>query len=282
MGPLSDPRVIELIARNFVPVATNLYKIRARKDEAGDFFRAVQKQKDQYQGFWIVTPTGTVLAAHQDVKNEKNWTNEVLAALRFGLERAGPLPPRQYEPRELLPYRGKGTQDDGSVSLALCVRGYREGRPSGQGAYDTIDLSAVEWRDFTPPDPEVGAVWKLSRAVASRFSRCLSDRSDQSTMPKPEEVTQVEMTGTVLDVRRGVAVLRYEGRLAAVHAHPFEKGKTNSGQGQLQGIGTYDIERREMRYLLLVGTGTYREFQPYDRNVTPLAFVVEWQRRNSP
>ena len=56
MGPLSDDAVVRLISSSFVPVALNLYKIRVEKGEAGDFFRSVQKQKDQYQGLWVVSP----------------------------------------------------------------------------------------------------------------------------------------------------------------------------------------------------------------------------------
>jgi hypothetical protein len=252
--------------------------VRAQKDEAGDFFRAVQKRKDQYQGFWIVDVDGNVLAAHHEVKNEKNWTGEVLQALAQGLAQAGPLSPRQVQPRELLPLRGKGTHADGSVSLALCVRGYLQGRPSGLGVYDTIELSPVDWRQVQPITTDVGATWKLAAAVVSKLSRCLSETSDQSTMARPSEVNQVEMMGKVVEVRNGVAVLTYEGRLAAVHAHPFQKGKTSSSQAQLQGIGTYDIARREMRYLLLVGTGSRRDFQPYDAEAKPIAMAIEWRR----
>lgn len=266
------------MSRFLVPVAVNLYNVQKQHDEAAQFFRAVQKKKYQYQGLWVVTAEGDILAGHHDVKDEKNWTAEVLQTLATALERAWPLTPRQVAPRELLPWRGKGTREDGSVDLALCVRGYVLGKPSGRGVYDTIDLTSVEWRDFNPPDPTVGTTWKLSRDVVSKFARCLSDKSDQSTMPRPHETTQAEMTGTVVEVRRGVAVLSFEGRLASVHAHPFQKGKTNSSQAQLQGLGTYDIGARRMRYLMLVGTGRYREFQPYDRDVTPLGIVVEWRR----
>ena len=41
-----------------MPVALNLYKVRQDKSEAGDFFRSVQKQKPNYQGLWVVSPSG--------------------------------------------------------------------------------------------------------------------------------------------------------------------------------------------------------------------------------
>src|SRR5207244_4073580 len=111
VGPLSDPENVRLISTNFVPVAVNLYKIRKVRDEGGDFFRAVQKQKDQYQGFWIVAPDGKVLSAHHE-HSEKMWVQEVRAALRAGIAAFGPIAPRRPAWRDPLPLRGRGVQPD--------------------------------------------------------------------------------------------------------------------------------------------------------------------------
>jgi hypothetical protein len=242
----------------------------------------VQKQKDQYQGFWVVSPRGQVLSAHHQVKNDKNWTNEVLVALAEGLRQAGPLTPRQVVVRELLPFRGKGTHEDGSVSIALYVRQLFAGKIMNQCVFDTLELNAQEWREFGPAEATVGHTWLVHRDVASKLSRCLSAQSDQSTMARPNEVTSVELRGTVQEIRRGVAVVTYEGHIAALHHHPFEKGKTSSSQARWLGIGTYDLAARQMRYLIMVGSGGRREFQPHDREEMPLKFVFEWQRRTSP
>ncbi len=227
-----------------------------------------------------MTPEGDVLAAHHKVHDEKNWTNEVLFALNDGVRRMRPLPPRQPEPRELLPFRGKGVQEDGSVSLALHVRSLTQGRPSlHHGVYDTVDLTAAQWKEFAPPDSAVGTSWRLPKEVFSQFSRGLSSISDQATMPRPGDVFQGELVGKVVDVRRGALVITYDGQIAAVHLHPFVQGKSNGGKAQLQGIGTYDLEARELRYLLLLGTGASRELQPTLGESVPLGFAVEWQRR---
>jgi hypothetical protein len=44
-----------------VPAAINLYSVRKATDGSREFFLSVQRQKDQYQGVWIVTPEGKVL-----------------------------------------------------------------------------------------------------------------------------------------------------------------------------------------------------------------------------
>ena len=66
--------MIRFIATNTVPVALNLYVIRRQKDGAGDFFRAVQKQRPaQYQGLYLVTPGGKVLADYLSTTCDFPW-----------------------------------------------------------------------------------------------------------------------------------------------------------------------------------------------------------------
>ena len=70
---MSNEPVIRRISESFVPVALNLYKIREVKDAAGEFFRAVYKQTpNRYQGLWIVSAEGKVLASHQQMNDYRD------------------------------------------------------------------------------------------------------------------------------------------------------------------------------------------------------------------
>src|SRR3954454_16493130 len=100
-----------------------------RKDQgaAGDFFRSVQQQKPNYQGLWVVSPEGKVLAAHQDMANMADprgtWARSALADLEAGLKAFGPVRPRRVATTvDSLPHRGAGTQSDGRVTLAVSDR----------------------------------------------------------------------------------------------------------------------------------------------------------------
>jgi hypothetical protein len=259
-----------------VPVAVNLYKIRAAKGSAGDFFRAVQKQKSQYQGFWIVSPEGKVLAAHHD--HTKDWTRDVLAAIDQGLRAFGEIEPRRPAPTNPLPFRGRGVQTDGSVTLALYVRYVFNRKVEGHGVIDSITLSAKEWKAFAPREATVGARWNVPPQIAGRLCKLLSPASDQSTMPRPEEVTQVEIVGTVQVVDKGIATLSFSGHLAALHKHPFEKGKTSKSSARLQGTASYDVKKQELTALVLVLDGAYHAFQPYDRDPYAIVAGAEWKR----
>jgi hypothetical protein len=266
------------VTRNFVPVAANLYKIREAKDEAGDFFRAARKQKNQYQGIWIVAPDGTVLAGHQDFKSRESWTGEVLAAIDTALDKAGTLSVRHPEPKDVLPYFGKGVESDGSVTLACHMRYFHQGKGIGQGALDAAHFDAKEFTEFAPPDLVKGKSWNLPAKISTQFSRCLSNVSDKSTMPRPDEVTAVDMTGTVERVRNGVATISYAGHIAALHPHPFNKNYVTKAHARMRGVGTYDVERKEMVSLLWIFEGASRNVQPPAREDSPFAAVVEWRR----
>src|SRR5258708_10582417 len=190
--------VVEKINQNFVPIAVNLYQIRDAKTEAGDFFRSVRKQKNQYQGLWIVGTDGKVLAGHQEHSEERSkWSAEVLATIDAALAEAGPLTARKPEPKGVLPYWGKKVQKDGSVTLAISVRYFFQGKGISNGAIDAVTLTAKEWQEFAPPEPTKGQTWHLPTKIGAEFRRCLSTVSDQSFLPKADEVTAVDFTGTV-------------------------------------------------------------------------------------
>jgi hypothetical protein len=261
-----------------VPLAVNLYKVRRAKDASGELFRSVQRQKDQYQGLWVVSPEGKVLAAHHDIKDPKNWSREVLDALDAGLKAFGPVTPRRVAPPDPLPHRGVGTGPDGTVTLAVYTRYLHQGRRDGPAVIDSLTLAAGQWGAFVPPRAQAGAEWEVPEAVARQLCRGLSPSSDQSTMPRPGEVTAVRLTGQVAEVQGGVARLRYGGEVAARHTY---EGKASHGQARVVGVGTYDVKAKRMESLLLLFEGTHRSPPPYDKAAREAGAVMEWSREKA-
>ncbi|MBI3410267.1 MAG: hypothetical protein HY040_18155 [Planctomycetes bacterium] len=289
---MSDERNVKIICKWTVPVAVNLYKIRDAKGEAGDFFRAVQKQRQQYQGFWIVSPEGKLIAAQGNFKNEKTWPQEVLDILEAALKEEVAKAPRHYDWKPANPFHGHGVQEDGSVNVAVFVRFVFGGKPSGPGAFDSVTLSAKEWGKFAPTQREtaeratgrdetfkVGQKWDLPDDIAKRLCKCLSPKSDKTNVPRPEELTEVEMHGVVQAIDGDIATLAYHGKLAAVHQHPFDKKpKTSRSQAKFSGFAKLNLKTNEMLTLNLAFDGTYHAFPPYhEREYTTFA-GVEWTR----
>jgi hypothetical protein len=292
---LSDSEVIKRVSTSCVPVAVNLYNVRRADDAGGALFHSVQQQKDQYQGIWIVSPNGKVLAGHQDYKDEKTWSREVLDTIDGALEAFGPVKPRRVTATEPLPHRGVGVAADGSVSLAFHARLMRGGgrswiptaanrnsfwlwdgdlRPDGPPVIDSLTLTAKEWAALSPPRAEVGAEWAVPQALAAKFARAIVPVSDQSAMPLPEEANVARLTARVESIEKGRAHLRLAGQWETDHV--YDK-KHSYACASAEGIAVLDVDSKTMRSLLLIFSGFYRSAPPYDQADRPTGAVVEWR-----
>lgn len=272
-----------------MPVALNLYKIRQDKGEAGDFFRSAQKQKPNYQGLWLVSPEGKVLAAHQDMDSMADprgkWARTALDDLEAGLKAFGPVTPRRVEKFQSLPHRGVGTQPDGRVTLAVTDRWVfvkdlsRDAPRDALGAtvLDSITLTTEEWKGLAPADAKADSEWAVPEATARKFFPLLS--TGDTTFRDAKEVTSVRLTGRVEKVEGGVAYLAYEGKIAATHRGTKNEGREgqqcSSSAKLLGGVGVYDVKSGKLLSLTLVFDGRFRNYAPYD---TPARFgaIVEW------
>lgn len=285
---MSNDDVIRCISTNFVPVALNLYKIRTAEDAGGDFFRSVQKQRPaQYQGLYVVTPDGDVLASHQNFKSEKTWSQEVLASLNAGLKAFGEVTPRSAKVAEPFPFRGIGVRDDGSVSLATYSRYMLLGlRPEGLGASrrDSLKLSDEEWDMLVPADIVGERKWTIAEGVARKFGLVLNPAGDSVYVPRPEEVSAVRITGKVDLVKDDIAYLIFEGEITATHAGTREsgtEGKICGGEASCTGVGTYDVKAHRMLSLTWIWQGSWHSFATGDAPSVKFGTAVEWRRTKS-
>jgi hypothetical protein len=281
---------VRLVSEKCVPVALNLYHVRADNGPAGAFFKTVQKQRPaQYQGLYLVSPEGKVLASHQAFKSHKTWPQEVLADLTSGLKDFGDVLPRPVQKVNALPYRGVGVRPDGSVTLAVqerlvLVKDLEKEPPSGAlGAIvpDSITLTAADWAAFAPPQTEIGTKWTVPQAVARKFYPLLS--VSDTVFRDPQEVTSVEIIGEVRKVADGVASLGFSGHLAGKHLGTKNEGKLGnqvSAEAQLLGgVGQYDTKTGQLGALTLVFDGQWRGWAPYDKTTSRFGAVVEWRKQ---
>jgi hypothetical protein len=264
--------VIGRVSENLVPCAINLYKIRRADGPARDLFLSVQRQKDQYQGIWIVSPDGKVLAGHHDIQSHATWSQEVLDTIDAGLRAYGPVDPRSVKKVEPLPFRGQGVPADGRVTLAVYTRYMHNGRPDGPAVIDSVTLTSEQLAALFPAKGQTADEWTIPDDVARQFSRLLSPSSDQSTMPRPDEVTDVQWKGRV-DGRNGDSwTLAYEGTLSTAHVY---EGKTSYGRMTVRGVGQWDAVSGQPQAIWLVGEGTHRGAPPYD-SPRETGAVVRW------
>jgi hypothetical protein len=140
---------------------------------------------------------------------------------------------------------------------------------------DSLILPEADWAALAPPEAREDTEWVVPGRVARRLCRILSPSSDQSTMPRPEEVTAVRLTARVRSVEGGMARLSYEGTIAAAHTY---QGKVSHAEARLTGVGSSDVGSGQILSFLLVSEGTYRMAPPYDQELRPTAAAVEWRR----
>ena len=258
-------------------MALNLREIREAKDASGNLFRSIQRQKDQYQGIWIVSAEGKVLSGHHQVKDEKNWTQEIMATIDAALTVSGPLTARKVSRVEPLPHRGIGVRPQGQVDLAIYSRYMIGDRPDGPVVIDTLTLDKGEWSSFLAPEWKVGTEWSVPVTVVRKLGRLLSPNSDQSTMPRPDDVKVAELKATVESISDKKAHIRFAGKLEARHLLEGDAARPSLSGANVEGIAVYNLEKKSMDSLFIVTTGSYRHSPPNDE-LRSTGAVVEWRR----
>lgn len=266
-GPLSDDEVIRRISTMFVPVAIDLWEVRADKGPAGDLLRSVRKQMDQYQGFWIVSPEGKALAM-PTWKEHLAAASAVRNALDEVLQSFGPVKPREAKWVDPLPHRGTGVQPEGSVTLAIYGRLMHRGQPDGPIMMDNVTLGAAEWAHFAPPKRGTQE-WTVPEEVARKLVGALAP-TPRGMDFRPDGAKKAELKAKVESIEGGKARLLLSGTW---EAHGVREGVPYSGAATSEGIALFDVEKQSLLSLLMVFTGTFGE----GRGARETGGVVEWR-----
>jgi hypothetical protein len=254
---LSDDQVIDRISTMFIPVAVNLYEIRKDEGAGGTLFRSVQKQMDQYQGFWLVAPDGRALAKKHDwlEKDPARQPGELVRAMDDVLKAVGSVKPRDAKRVNLFPHRGSGVQADGNVTFALYGRLMHQGKPDGPMMLDSVTMTAAEWAHFMPPGPnKESEEWTVPEGVARKLARSLSP-GDSSGVCRPEDFREAKLKAKVESMEGTTARIRLTGKWRAEGVYGGEADKPYNASAAADGIAIYDAEKKLMRSLLLVFRG---------------------------
>ena len=278
-GPLSNDDVIQKISANFVPVAVSLQKIRT-DPATRDWFRAVGKQKDQYQGIWIVSPSPADKVLGGGDYGYKD-APKVLAGMDAALKAFGPVQPRNAKRQEPFPFRGVGVHPDGKVDLALYRCYMHQGKPDGPHLRDTLPLTKEEWSAFSPPKLVAGTEWAIPVEVAKKLVRPFCLNTLGGDMPGPEDAKVATMTAKVESVKDGRAQIRLTGTFEAVKLYK-EQNLSFRATATAAGIAEYDLEEKALSSLLVVFQGTYQQgAQPETKQSRPFGAVAEWHRKQT-
>jgi hypothetical protein len=258
-------------------VAVSLQKIRT-DPATKDWFRSVGRQKDQYQGVWIVSPDDKVLAG--DDYGYKDGP-KLLADMDAALKAFGPVEPRKARWQEPFPFRGVGVRPDGSVDLALYRCYLHQGKPDGPHLRDTLSLKEEEWTALTPPRLVAGAEWVIAEDVARKLVRPFCLNTLGGDMPGPEDAKVARLTAKVEAVEDGRARIRLTGTFEAVKLFK-EENLSFRGTATAAGVAEFDLKEKTLTSVLLVFQGAYQQgARPETQKGRPFGAVAEWQRKQT-
>lgn len=262
-----------------MPVALNTDRLPDTAE--GKFFRALMKQWPQ--GLWVVSPDGQVLGFHYHkpkppetyAQGQARWVRETLAMIADAIKAAGPLPKRDRKNSpDPFANRGKGSNPDGGVRLAVSVIALRNGKQEGPPVIDSVFLTGGEWTEFRPKGMvKAGQTWTISEDAASRFSPALSPLTDSIFSPKPEDVTVGKITAVVERQDDRIAVIRYAGTWSSAHDRDKNPKFPIRCTAVGEGVGVLDLRTGKLTSMIWLLSGT---FQNVSAKPQRTASVIEW------
>lgn len=248
----SDPEVIALACREFIPVAENCSSLQRQQDAKGEFFRLVAEQghyagrtqpSATRQGIYACTADGRLLASINTREAEK-----LLGMMRDALRRwqeRGPgcqsEAPAAYDPD---PRYCRDYPTDGLV-LTVYARDLPrdvDTRPDDWRRnavnYDHSWFTREEASSLVPETPAVGQMYPVPPGIVRRLARfhLLDNVRGETPMWREDEVRRAEMTIEVTGVGPETVALRLEGAVRNVgHGvwaiRPFGERLTGAERG---------------------------------------------------
>jgi len=250
------------MARNFTPVADDMYRFTVGSGPEAEFFKSIARQGhaglragQTQQGVYVFAPSGEFLASDISVSPDR-----IMTLLRRGLDRWKELPRgrRLMKPAPAAdpPGRERAEKHHPKDGLVLRVFTRDRGDANRRSYGDRTDpwntdmawFTADEMREFVPARGrrEIPAhlVRRLARVHLLDFVRGLplSPFQDGS-------VERASMQADVVEVKAGVVSMRLTGESRAVEA----------GRGietRMLGRATWDPEKSRFTSFELVATGT--------------------------
>jgi hypothetical protein len=276
----SDPEVIALASREFVPVAENCSSLQQQQDAKGEFFRRVAEQghyagrtqpSATRQGIYACTAEGHLLASINTRE-----AAPMLGMIHLALEQwrarnadtGGSEPSVAYEPDSR--YR-RECPPDGLV-LKVYARDLPravETRPADSRRdavnYDHAWFTKEEVASLVPPDARLGEQYPVPDRFVRRLARfhLLDNVRGETPMWRAEQVQRAEMRVMVTDARADNLELRLDGSVCSVArgtwaVRPFRERLADTERGfdcRLLGFLHWDRSRAQFVRFELLAVG---------------------------
>lgn len=259
----ADPEIVSQLQAVFVPVCTDDWYTRRRKDAEGEFFRKVAEQGPRKgaggatrQGIYAFTADGELLAfknAGQDVQATREQLKQALrkwAALPKGRREPGAVTVPPHGPLDKDYTR---TVPEGGLVVRVHARildrkgdtfekGECEFAGGDKASRDFLWVTAAEAKAMAPAKAEVGFTYPLPEPVAKRIARfhLIDNTRGEPAFWGKEQVKERAVTLIVTAVTPDAVELRLDG---SVKLEGEGRGFDAKLRGVLRyrpGTGTFD------------------------------------------
>ncbi len=185
----ADPKILELVKAEMIPVSMNDWYARRRTDDEGQFYKKIYRQSPRptevgtHQGIYVVAPDGELLG----FRNAGNSIEATLKQFQDALAKWKAKPAAARQPFEVpahgpLDAKYTRTPPVGGLVLGVNARildqtptGYIVGTSEFAGAdraaRDFCWLTAAEVKSLIPESPTVGQTRDLPTPIRTRIVR---------------------------------------------------------------------------------------------------------------
>jgi hypothetical protein len=270
---LSDPEVLSLIARQFVPVAVDVGSVRPDwkfiphgtsnytpehlGDREKELFAAIEKQDPQSQGIWLTTPDGKVLRSSYHVSAQPMLAMMEAAIAdwkRLGGTDPLPIPPsvRCTGPcLEPLP---------GTVRLTFHGRLVTDSSHPPEPLRDTLDVSEKDFEELLAREPQPGQTHEVpARLMQSWATRLYS--GEMRLAVRPEEIRSAHATVTIEEVGQELVTGQVQGAIELDGVVPLST-RRRLLHSELTGTLQWRLDSRELQTVRIVCDGMWQAEYP--------------------
>ncbi|HIA69049.1 TPA: hypothetical protein EYN98_24025 [Candidatus Poribacteria bacterium] len=267
MSMFSDPKLIQLVQKNFVPVAIDIWYLRRQEDEKGRFVHnLIQQHYDKpvmqeqiRQGIYHFTADGTLLnfRNHRDPEIVKSLIDDSLIKFCAGQIYEDTLQfhadaryDRQPPPNGIIlnTYsRILLTKSELGLSTDQWSRNLSTGR-------DHVWLTEEEWRSMFSQPAELGDQYPIPKSILERIVRfhLVDNVRGEPSMWNTDNIKDAEMNLTVMEKTPENVSLSVEGS-ACLEADEKDRGFVT----HLSGILEYNVTQKQFERFDLLAKGNF-------------------------
>lgn len=271
MSSLSNPRIVELISKYFVPawVSRDDYQREARdQDEKAelvriDHERARRKLKGGNVTVFILADNGDVLATQPVVvalkpENLRTFLEEMIAKHKLQPRSQEAIQASAAKPTEAKP------PAEGNRFIHIWTR--LDTGPNNGLTNDRVELTAAQCKAFLPPaDAPSGTSWDIPEEVAHKLLQYCYPPGPH-WMVKDCKVLKGKLKATLADGAKDEARIQLKGEMEL----QFPVGKPTEGRITARFIGTARGDRKKQTLVSLVVVSEQAEY------------VWQWQGKPQP